>query len=109
MIGTWAWQRDDDNDLTKVKVIPYDKDLIGRVVHVGSYLKGYHYKEDDLYWEKFQFEDGNKFVCYNLIRYEDGGVAGETSSGKINYKNGTIEINVTGAKDPIRTWKRLDE
>lgn len=62
-----------------------------------------------MYWKDFEFENGKRFICYNLTRYEDGTVEGVTSTGTINYDKGTIELNVTGTVNPNRTWKRIDK
>ena len=107
LVGTWEWQREGEETSTKVKVIPYNNNLAGRLTKVGSFLEEYHFQKDDVYWENFEFENSKKFICYNLTRYEDGTVAGRTASGKINYKKGTVELNVTGATYPIRLWKKI--
>lgn len=109
MVGTWEWYIKGAKKPATVKVIPYDNNLVGRLVKVGSDLKGWHYQKDDVYWKDFEFESPNKFICYNLTRLEDGTALGETATGKINYEKGIIELNVTEATDPIRTWKRVNE
>ncbi len=109
IVGTWEWQMEDQEELARVEVVPYNDNFVGRLVRVGSDLDDYHYEKDDVYWRDFQFEDNDKFICYNLTRTPEGDVMGETASGKINYKKGKIELNVTGASDPLRTWKRIDD
>lgn len=109
MVGTWTWKSSDGEKPSKVKVIPYDKNLVGRLVKIGTFLKDYHYNKDDVYWQDFEFENGKKFICNNLTRYSDGTAEGVTTTGKINYKKGTIELNVTGANNPNRTWKRVNK
>ena len=85
----------------------YENNLVGRVTKVGTYLSDYHFQKDDVYWKDFKFENGKKFICYNLTRYEDGTVAGETASGSIDFKKDTIKLNVTGTTIPNREWKRI--
>lgn len=110
IVGTWEWEIEDQKELPRVEVVPYNENFVGRLVKVGSYLEDYHYEKDDMYWKDFQFEENDKFICNNVTRYEDDGtVEWVTASGKINYKKGKIELNVTGASNPIRTWKRIEE
>ena len=107
MIGDWEWQFEGYKKLTKVNVISYNNNLVGRITEVGDYLEDYHYKKDDVYWSDFEFENSKKYLCYNLTRYQDGDVAGRTASGTIDYKNETITINATGASNPIRKWRKV--
>lgn len=110
MVGTWEWLPDGDEKAAKVSVIPYEDNLIGRLTDFGSFFSDYHYSIDDVYWKDFQFDSKDSFLCYNLIRLNDsqGSTIGETVSGKIDYENKTITLTVTGAVNPIRTWKRID-
>ena len=107
MVGTWERQDEGYDILPKVKVIPYDNNLVGRLIKVGDKQKEYHFQKDDIYWKDFEFESAKRFVCNNLTRYSDGTPEGATASGKINYKKGIIELNVTGTVTPIATWKRV--
>ena len=107
LVGTWQWKVKGYKKPMVVKVIPYNNNLVGRIVNAGDYLADYHYKKDDIYWNDFSFENSRDFICYNLTKYEDGSVVGRTTSGKINYEKGIMKLNVTGAGTPIRLWKRI--
>lgn len=108
MIGDWEWLYEgEDKEHTTVKVVPYNNNLIGRVTKVTDHLVEYHYKKDDIYWSDFEFESSKRFLCYNIIRYKDEDVGGETVSGTINYKDGSISLNVTSASHPIRKWRKI--
>lgn len=109
LVGTWEWQIEGNEKFTKVKVVPYNNNLIGRIAEVGSDLEDYHYATDDMYWENFEFESDTSFIVSNLTKTQDGTAMPQVSSGKIDYESGEIEINVTNALDPIRTWKRIEE
>lgn len=109
LVGTWEWKTEGDKKASRVEVVPYENNLVGRLKVIGSFLEDYHYEKDDVYWKDFEFDSGETFLCYNLTRFDDGSVNGETASGKINYKKGKIELNVTGANNPHRTWKRIED
>ena len=106
LVGKWEWPREGEDKYSVVKVIPYEDNLVGRLTTVGTFLEDFHFKKDEVYWEKFSFENKKRCLCYNLTKYEDGTVAGETVTGTINYKKGTITLQLTDALETERTWKR---
>lgn len=108
IVGTWERQRIDDKTKGKVKVIPYNNNFIGRLEAVGSSSEKYQFHKGDVYWKDFQFENEDKFLCYNLTKDTDGNVYGETVSGDIDYKKETITIQFTQSVVKENTWKRLD-
>ena len=106
LVGTWERQDEDSETKPLVVVIPYKNNLVGRLEVVGDEQKQWHFEKDDVYWKDFEFESGERFYCYNLTRYDDGTVAGDTASCIINYEEGTIDTNVTGTTSPHKIWKR---
>lgn len=108
IVGTWERQKVDDKVKGRVKVIPYNGNFIGRLEVVGDSSEKYHFEKDEVYWKDFEFEDGENFLCYNLTKNTDGDAIGETVSGSIDYKKGTITLKFTEAVTSENTWKRLD-
>lgn len=111
LIGKWEWQEEDAEKFTTVKVVEYKDDLIGRVTKVGTLEEEYHYKKDDVYWSEFEFENSKSFLCKNLTKTTEGDPMSEMASAKIDYKDQTISIHLTGSEnynlvDPERVWKR---
>ncbi len=110
MVGNWEWLPKGDEKAAKVSVVPYENNLIGRLTDFGTFFSGYHYNIDDVYWQDFQFDGKDSFLCNNLLRYNDsqGTAVGVIASGKIDYENKSITLTISGAQEPVRTWKRLD-
>lgn len=112
LLGKWEW-KEKAKKHTRVKVVRYQNNFVGRISQVGTRLEEFQYKKNDLYWSKFEILDKHNVLCYHLVKTEDGSPVSETATMKLNYKKKTINIHLTGSPGynlitPERTWKKLD-
>ena len=111
LIADWEWV-ENTKKRTTVRVVQYKDDFLGKVTTVGDLEKDYHYKKDDLYWQKFDIVDEKSVNCENLTKTEDGSPLPETVTMHLNYKKNRISIHMTGTagynlRSLDRIWKRL--
>lgn len=96
MLGTWERHVEGVEKNARVKIVSYNDNYVGRVVRVGDDQKDYHFKEDDILMQDFEFENGDKFIYSGLVKYTDGSSEREIATGTIDYKKDTYSVQLSG-------------
>lgn len=113
LLSDWEWV-EKAKERTVVRVSSYKDDYVGKITKVGTLEAPFHYKKDDLYWQKFDITDEKSVICQNLAKTEDGTPTPETVTMHLNYKKSSISIHLTGTEEydlvvSDRIWKRLSD